>query len=155
MSLRTARCTAVGRHHHIQLPHVGVVGGGYDATIRGQSGNHQRRASEFSQQNLQRALVERRVHGFQYKVIVLIRANPFHKFPAPRFGPQAITEEFSCIGAPLSEIIIYIQHGNVRPTGSGLQACNVWGDPQCVLEEVGAIAKLEVINHIYNQHHDV
>ncbi|HET9941976.1 MAG TPA: hypothetical protein VFR05_01465, partial [Terriglobia bacterium] len=53
MGLRTARRTAVGRHHQIQLPHVGVVGRSYDATIGGQSGNYQRRASELSQQNLQ------------------------------------------------------------------------------------------------------
>jgi len=115
----TARAgtATIGRHVQPKIPHLRIVSGTQDATIGSQSAENQRGCSEIMQKNFEWSLEERGMHGFEYKVVFVIRPDLFNKVSAGHSGLQAVIHEFPRVRVPVAEIVIDVDRRNTGVSG--------------------------------------
>jgi len=119
---RRARGAAVPRHDDLQVTHVGVVRRAENAAVGRQAGKDEGRRAEFPQQEVERRLVEARMHRLEDEIIVVVGLELFDEVKAGRLGPQAVLQQLFGIRPPLAEIIVDIDRGNACRAGPLLQA---------------------------------
>ena len=136
------RRRTVRRNKQTEIPHFCVVRRAYDAAVRREPRQDQRRRSQM-QQDFQRRLKEGRMHRLEHDVILVVGPPGFDEGSASATRYQAAFHKTLGIGTPLAEIIVDIDGGNARAPAPLLQFGQRTGFGQGVLQDLVGVRELE------------
>ena len=79
---RRARGAAIPRHDDLEVTHVRVVRRAENAAVGREAGKDDGRRAQFPQQQVERRLIESRMHGLQDEIILVIGPELFDEVAA-------------------------------------------------------------------------
>ena len=104
-----------------------------------------------SEQQIQRRLKKRRMHGFEDAIILFVWLYRLDEWFTCAIGTQAVRQQFAGVRPPLAEIVVHINNRNIRITRPLLEACQSRGDLERVLENCLSVGKFEMIDDIHQK----
>ncbi len=91
---RRARGAAIPRHDNLQVTHVGVVRGAKNAAVGRDARKDEGRRTELPQQEVERRLIEGRMHRFENEIIIVVGLKLFDEVKAGRLGLRQYCSSF-------------------------------------------------------------
>jgi len=149
-----ARGAAIARHDDLQVTHVGVMRGAENTAVGRESGKDEGRRAELPQQEVERRLIEGRMHRFEDEIILVGGLELLNEVEARRLGPQAVLQQLFGIRPPLAEIVVDIDRGDACRASPLFEARKRRRNREPPFEDLFSIRELEMIDHIDEKERD-